>query len=81
MTGGHVYRGRRLPDRFRGWYFFGDYCSGRIWSISAGATSPASGVQMLDTSLLISAFGESESGEVYVVSLGGSVHRLIGTPK
>ena len=31
---------------------------------------------MLDTSLNISSFGEDESGEIYVVALGGGVYRI-----
>jgi len=80
VTGGNVYRGSAYPI-LHGGYFFGDYCSGRIWSISAAAASPASRVQHLDTSLLISSFGESESGELYLTDLGGSLQRLVGAPK
>lgn len=32
VTGGHVYRGSRLPD-LRGYYVFGDYISGNIWAL------------------------------------------------
>ena len=30
VTGGVVYRGQNYPG-MRGIYFYGDYCSGRIW--------------------------------------------------
>jgi hypothetical protein len=71
VTGGYVYRGRRssLPA---GSYVFGDVCSGEIFVLENGQTSIA-----LDTSLLISSFGEDEAGEIYVVDLtGGAVHRI-----
>jgi len=32
---------------------------------------------LLDTALSISSFGEDEAGEIYVVGLGGTVHRII----
>src|SRR5919198_2543580 len=32
VTGGYVYRGRAVPTA-TGRYFFGDYCSGRVWSL------------------------------------------------
>ena len=32
VTGGFVYRGRDVPA-LRGRYVFGDYCSGRLWSL------------------------------------------------
>ena len=35
---------------------------------------------LLDTNLNISSFGEDESGEIYVVHIGGTVSRIAGTP-
>lgn len=72
VTGGYVYRGA-LSGEMYGSYLYGDYCTGIIWSYSGGVSS-----QLLDTSLSIASFGEDESGELYVVSLGGSVQRIIG---
>src|SRR5262249_49167266 len=73
VTGGYVYRGTRnsLPV---GGYVFGDYCSGEIFLWNGGAMS-----RLLDTPLQISSFGEYESGEIYVVGLGGTVHRIAST--
>ena len=69
ITGGYVYRGTQnaLPD---GTYVYGDYCTGEIFGWD--------GTQdlLLDTGLNISSFGEDESGELYVVGLGGTVRRL-----
>ena len=68
ITGGYVYRGVRssLPT---GAYVFGDYCTGEIFMKQDGLnTSPV----LLDTALNISSFGEDESGEIYVVGLGGT---------
>lgn len=77
ITGGRVYRGLAYPQ-FDGQYFFGDYCSGNVWRAArTGQTwnvSPATA-----TSLLISSFGEGESGELYVADLVGSkVYRIDG---
>ena len=45
VTGGYVYRGAAVPAAV-GRYFFGDYCSGSVWSLRVGtaprATSGAS---------------------------------------
>lgn len=74
VTGGFVYRGHSYPA-LSGRYFFADYVTGRIWSLDA-ANHAAGAVLELDTALNISAFGEDESGELYVVDRGGTVRRL-----
>jgi glucose/arabinose dehydrogenase len=71
VTGGYVYRGSRYPV-LAGRYVFGDYCSGRIWSVSAGGSSRQTPTLLRDTSLAISAFGEGEDGTLYVLDYKGS---------
>ncbi len=73
ITGGYVYRGSAaaLPA---GTYVFGDYCTGEIFSMVSGAPN-----LLLDTASNISSFGEDEAGEIYVVGLGGTVHRIAST--
>jgi hypothetical protein len=51
---------------------YADFCSGEILLLSNGAQN-----LLLDTALSISSFGEDEAGEIYVVGLGGTVHRII----
>jgi len=81
VTGGFVYRGSDYP-MLRGGYFFGDFCSGRIWTIYAGASSPASRTFLADTDKAISSFGEDESGELYLVDHGGGgIYKLAGHTK
>ena len=70
VTGGYAYRGTAEPLPTGG-YFYGDYCSGEIFLLHNGVSQ-----MLLDTSLLISSFGEDESGEHYVVDLGGTVSRI-----
>jgi len=78
ITGGYRYRGTGMPEHF-GTYFFGDFCSGRIWggieNAETGAWAPT---ELLDSDLLISTFGEDEQGELYVADLEGTVYRLHG---
>jgi glucose/arabinose dehydrogenase len=69
VTGGYVYRAATYP-RMQGLYFYGDFCSGRIWSLRRDAGSWLSAL-LLDTSIQISAFGEDEAGNLYVASYGG----------
>lgn len=71
ITGGYVYRGSRSSLPF-GSYIYADYCTGEIFLLQSGTQS-----LLLDTSLNISSFGEDESGEIYVVGLGGSVSRVV----
>jgi hypothetical protein len=70
ITGGYVYRGA-LATLPAGAYVFGDFCTGEIFLLQGGAITV-----LLDTTLGISSFGEDAAGEVYVVALGGTVHRL-----
>ncbi len=60
-----------------GRYLFGDYCSGRIWSVRAGGDARQSPVLLRDTGMTISAFGEAENGTLYVLDYGnGRVRRI-----
>ena len=77
ITGGYVYRGSAVPG-LRGTYLFGDYCSGELFALSAGANRRSSTVPriLMQTGLRISSFGEDEGGEVYVVDHKGGIYRL-----
>ena len=55
----------------QGLYFYGDYCSGKIWGLiisNSWQTQP-----LLDTDLTISTFGEDEAGNLYVADLSSGV--------
>ena len=75
VVGGFVYRGSAYPTS-QGQYIFGDFLSGRIWSLDTTAEEMPSPVLQLDTDFLLSSFGEDEAGELYVVDFAGSVYRL-----
>ena len=79
VTGGYVYRGNAYP-LLRGQYVYGDFCSGRIWTISAGASPLVKPTLRLDTSLAISSFALNGGGELYVLSLDGGIYRVGATP-
>ncbi len=78
ITGGFVYRGSVNPLLI-GRYLFGDYCSGRIWSLQASGPTPQTEVLLADTTLQISSFGEDAAGEIYVVALAGTIYRVVET--
>ncbi|MBN1248125.1 MAG: PQQ-dependent sugar dehydrogenase, partial [Anaerolineae bacterium] len=76
VTGGFVYRGTLYPALV-GRYFYADYVNGKIWSLLETSPGVFSAPELeLDTSLLISAFGEDEQGELYVVDRGGTIRQL-----
>jgi len=76
VTGGYVYRGSAIPV-LQGGYVFGDFCSGEIWVTTASASAPAGKTLLLNTSLLISSFGQSSGGELFVTDLGGRLYQIV----
>jgi hypothetical protein len=70
ITGGYVYRGPR-GTLSPGTYVFADFCSGEIFTYEGGTVT-----LLMDTPYSIASFGEDAQGEIYVVGLGGTVHRL-----
>ncbi len=75
ITGGYVYRGAALPE-LNGYYFYGDYCSGRVWAAWRDETGAWQSVLFHETSHNISSFGEDEAGELYLVDYKGDILRL-----
>ncbi len=76
IVGGYVYRGRRF-ESLVGTYFFGDFCTGRIWGMRRGARGEWSWSELKISDLRISSFGEAEDGELFVLDhQGGGVYRL-----
>jgi len=79
VTGGYVYEGRAVPAAV-GRYFYGDYCSGTVWSlrVRGGKATELRREPALQVPGL-SSFGEDAAGELYLASVeGGAVYRLAG---
>jgi glucose/arabinose dehydrogenase len=74
VTGGYVYRGSAVPA-MRGRYVYGDYCSGRIWSLVLVKGKARVRVEP-STIDQLSSFGEDAKGELYATSLSGVVYKL-----
>jgi glucose/arabinose dehydrogenase len=76
VTGGYVYRGSAIPE-LSGAYVFGDYCIGRLEAIRV------EGGRVTEHRVLgpvvegLSSFGEDARGELYTMSLGGMVSRIV----
>jgi glucose/arabinose dehydrogenase len=75
ITGGYVYRGEAVPA-MRGRYVYGDVCSGRLWTLRAGRDSATDVRREDDEAEGVASFGQDADGELYAVSLSGTVFRL-----
>jgi glucose/arabinose dehydrogenase len=74
ITGGYVYRGTEYPV-MAGHYVFADFCSGKIYTmIQYGTTRDI--VLRRDSTQNITSFGESESGELYAVTINGRLYKI-----
>ena len=72
VSGGFVYRGNAVPAA-KGRYFYGDNCSGTVWSFPRGR---ARSVRQEPFNLgSLSSFGEDAAGELYAVTLNGRAAR------
>ena len=91
ITGGYVYRGTALGPPYNGRYFFGDFVSGRIWSLGLDV-NPGSGeataFELLEHTSELgaaaanpSSFGVDAGGELYVLSyVAGTISRIVPGP-
>jgi glucose/arabinose dehydrogenase len=80
VAGGYRYRGQLHPQ-LQGIYFYGDFCSGRIWGALEDNGNWVS-QELLATGFNITTFGEDETGELYVVDYAnpGTLYRIVGGP-
>ena len=77
VVGGYVYRGAAIPD-LAGGYVFADYCVGRLEAIRVEDG------RVVEHAVLgpvveggLSSFGEDADGELYAMSLGGGLYRIV----
>lgn len=76
VTGGFVYRGRAVPDA-RGRYFFGDFASGRVWTIVVDQGLVTEFRREPYSIAGLASFAEGPHGELYAVSIFGAIYRLV----
>ena len=74
VTGGEVLRDPRLPD-WSGVYFYGDYCSGRIWGLLSKDQVWLNQL-LFETSFQISSFGQDSVNRLYLVDHRGGIYRF-----
>jgi hypothetical protein len=77
ITGGYVYRGTAIPE-LAGRYFYSDYCRGYIKSFFAGGAGITEQRDWnLNSAGRVVSFGRDGAGELYVVSEGGRIFKLV----
>ena len=80
MTGGFVYRGKRLPE-LHGAYVYADWESGKIWALRYDGKQVEWRQELEDTALDIAAFGETHTGELYMLThRDGRIYELEKRP-
>ncbi len=73
ITGGNVYRGALYPNLV-GLYFFADVCSGLIGTVDQAGNLVEHG----NFSGSWVSFGEDITGQLYIVNISGTIHKIIG---
>ena len=85
VTGGVMYRGSDICD-LSGTYFYGDYCTSRIWSFRYSGSGAITNFQDRTTQLdpvgtvainSPTSFGEDARGEMYIVDFGGEIFKVV----
>jgi uncharacterized repeat protein (TIGR03806 family) len=80
LTGGYVYRGKRLPE-LAGAYVYGDFDTGRLWALHYEGGKVTFHRELCRTTHRVVSFGEDHAGEVYYLDfVGGRIHRLAPVP-
>jgi glucose/arabinose dehydrogenase len=75
VTGGYVYRGRAIPSAV-GRYFYGDYCSGTIWSLRISEGRATDVRREPFTADGLTSFGEDAAGNLYLATGSGRIFKL-----
>lgn len=87
VTGGYVYRGSAMPC-LQGTYFFGDYSLGRVWSFRYDGATISEFTERTaeldppgpNTLGNVASFGEDANGELYIVTYGGAIYKIVEAP-
>lgn len=75
VTGGYVYRGDALPG-LQGQYLFSDYCEGAVRALAMENGEVTGETDLGVNGGEVVAFAEGGDRELYVLAIGGTVHRI-----
>lgn len=78
ITGGYVYRGKRLKDLI-GAYICGDWVTRKLWGTRFEGDRIVWHKELAQSTLRIVAFGEDNAGELYFLNYdeGGGIYQLV----
>ncbi|MBI1311100.1 c-type cytochrome [bacterium] len=77
ITGGFVYRGKRLPE-LDGHYIFGDWETRRFWSVRVDGGKVGPRRELVEPTVRIVGFAERNDGELLLLDYDdGSIHELV----
>jgi uncharacterized repeat protein (TIGR03806 family) len=77
ITGGFVYRGKRLPE-LKGHYIFGDWETRRFWGIPVDGEKFGQRRELVEPSVRIVGFAECNDGELLLLDHdSGTIHELV----
>ena len=85
IVGGAVYRGGDYPE-LDGVFFYGDFCSGRVWGLKRSPTASTGTIYdgwlstlPVNAKVPVSGVGEDEEGNLYVTGYqDGALYMIIG---
>src|SRR6266446_4932511 len=72
VIGGHVYHGTKMPA-LAGAYVFGDFISGRVWSLTQSGQSWTRTFLLNTAGADLAGFGQDQAGELYVARYSSGV--------
>ena len=78
ITGGHVYRGNRVPELV-GSYVYADFESGRVWALTYDGSTVTDNELLDQVEFGIASFGVSEEQELFICGFDGKIHRFVAT--
>jgi len=76
IIGGYVYHGTKLKE-LTGSYIYGDYISGRIWSLNNHDTSNPVNKELVKTNLNITSFGTDQKKDLYICAQDGKIYEIV----
>ncbi len=88
VAGGIVYRGDQIGGDVSGSYFFGDFITGRIWSLRPNGSEPVPAVDRTEELAPsdgksidhVAGWGEDALGRLYIVDWDGDIFRIDAVP-